>query len=196
MTARLQDFTLWMGLNLCELVENFSKVKPGLKWPNDLHIGGKKAGAMTLVGDMLKRRGFDVQIMETAGAPVVYGLFTSVPRDTMVVGANAHIGVAAVEAAVGLSMIIVLFKNHNDIGRDRVAETVAAFYSQVRQHPTADHDAGDQRDDEPKTGIDGLLVLAEALDDAPLVRLHDPDAGGDVREEEEAEDGQDDDEGH
>ena len=31
------------------------------------------------------------------------------------------IGVAAVEAAVGLSMIIVLFKNHNDIGRDRVA---------------------------------------------------------------------------
>jgi NADH-quinone oxidoreductase subunit K len=31
------------------------------------------------------------------------------------------IGVAAVEAAVGLSMIIVLFKNHNDIGRDRIA---------------------------------------------------------------------------
>jgi NADH-quinone oxidoreductase subunit K len=31
------------------------------------------------------------------------------------------IGVAAVEAAVGLSMIIVLFKNYNDITRDRVA---------------------------------------------------------------------------
>jgi NADH-quinone oxidoreductase subunit K len=31
------------------------------------------------------------------------------------------IGVAAVEAAVGLSMIIVLFKNYNDISRDRVA---------------------------------------------------------------------------
>jgi NADH:ubiquinone oxidoreductase subunit K len=31
------------------------------------------------------------------------------------------IGVAAVEAAVGLSMIIVLFKNFNDITRDRVA---------------------------------------------------------------------------
>jgi NADH:ubiquinone oxidoreductase subunit K len=31
------------------------------------------------------------------------------------------IGVAAVEAAVGLSMIIVLFKNYNDITRDRIS---------------------------------------------------------------------------
>jgi len=31
------------------------------------------------------------------------------------------IGVAAVEAAVGLSMIVVLFKNYNDISRERVA---------------------------------------------------------------------------
>ena len=31
------------------------------------------------------------------------------------------IGVAAVEAAVGLSMIIVLFKNYNDISRERIA---------------------------------------------------------------------------
>ena len=31
------------------------------------------------------------------------------------------IGVAAVEAAIGLSMIIVLFKNYNDITRERVA---------------------------------------------------------------------------
>jgi NADH-quinone oxidoreductase subunit K len=31
------------------------------------------------------------------------------------------IGVAAVEAAVGLAMVIVLFRNHRDITRDRVA---------------------------------------------------------------------------
>ncbi len=31
------------------------------------------------------------------------------------------IGVAAVEAAIGLSMIIVLFRNYNDVTRDRVA---------------------------------------------------------------------------
>lgn len=44
--ARLQDFTLWMGLNVCELVANFCKLAPGLKWPNDLLIGGRKAGGM------------------------------------------------------------------------------------------------------------------------------------------------------
>ncbi len=31
------------------------------------------------------------------------------------------IGVAAVEAAVGLAMVIVLFKNYGDITRDRIA---------------------------------------------------------------------------
>ena len=44
--ARLQDFTLWMGLNVCELVGNFTKLTPGLKWPNDLHVNGRKAGGM------------------------------------------------------------------------------------------------------------------------------------------------------
>lgn len=44
--ARMHDFTLWMGLNICELVENFCKITPGLKWPNDLHIGDRKAGGM------------------------------------------------------------------------------------------------------------------------------------------------------
>jgi BirA family biotin operon repressor/biotin-[acetyl-CoA-carboxylase] ligase len=44
--ARMQDFTLWMGLNICELVTNFCKIKPGLKWPNDLLVDGRKAGGM------------------------------------------------------------------------------------------------------------------------------------------------------
>lgn len=44
--AQLQDFTLWMGLNVCELVANFCKLKPGLKWPNDLLLDGRKAGGM------------------------------------------------------------------------------------------------------------------------------------------------------
>jgi BirA family biotin operon repressor/biotin-[acetyl-CoA-carboxylase] ligase len=44
--ARLQDFTLWMGLNLCELVEKFCRLSPQLKWPNDLFLDGRKAGGM------------------------------------------------------------------------------------------------------------------------------------------------------
>ena len=44
--ARLQDFTLWMGLNVCELIQNFCKIQPGLKWPNDIYLNGRKAGGM------------------------------------------------------------------------------------------------------------------------------------------------------
>ncbi|MFZ5495167.1 MAG: biotin--[acetyl-CoA-carboxylase] ligase [Verrucomicrobiota bacterium] len=44
--ARLQDFTLWMGLNVCELVANFCSLQPGLKWPNDVFVNGRKAGGM------------------------------------------------------------------------------------------------------------------------------------------------------
>ena len=44
--SRMQTFTLWMGVNLCELVENFCGVRPALKWPNDLLFDGRKAGGM------------------------------------------------------------------------------------------------------------------------------------------------------
>ncbi|RXK55776.1 biotin--[acetyl-CoA-carboxylase] ligase [Oleiharenicola lentus] len=44
--ARLQDFTLWMGLNVCELIANFCAVEPGMKWPNDVYFNGRKAGGM------------------------------------------------------------------------------------------------------------------------------------------------------
>ena len=43
---RMGAFTLWMGLNLCELLANFAKVTPGLKWPNDLLLVGRKAGGI------------------------------------------------------------------------------------------------------------------------------------------------------
>lgn len=43
---RMQTFTLWMGVNVCDLVSNFSKTIPGLKWPNDLLFHGRKAGGM------------------------------------------------------------------------------------------------------------------------------------------------------
>ena len=43
---RMAAFTLWMGLNLCELLENFAHVSPGLKWPNDILLDGRKAGGI------------------------------------------------------------------------------------------------------------------------------------------------------
>lgn len=43
---RMQTFTLWMGLNICELLANFAGVAPGIKWPNDILFDGRKAGGM------------------------------------------------------------------------------------------------------------------------------------------------------
>ncbi len=43
---RMPTFTLWLGVNLCELITNFCGAKPGLKWPNDLLFDGRKAGGM------------------------------------------------------------------------------------------------------------------------------------------------------
>jgi len=44
--GRMQTFTLWMGANLCELLANFCRATPGLKWPNDILFEGRKAGGI------------------------------------------------------------------------------------------------------------------------------------------------------
>ncbi len=44
--SRMQLFTLWMGANLCEVLESFCKIKPSLKWPNDILHSGRKVGGM------------------------------------------------------------------------------------------------------------------------------------------------------
>ncbi len=44
--GRMQTFTLWMGVNLCELVASFCRFQPGIKWPNDLYFHGRKLGGM------------------------------------------------------------------------------------------------------------------------------------------------------
>lgn len=43
---RMATFTLWMGINVCELITNFCSVRAGLKWPNDIVFDGRKAGGM------------------------------------------------------------------------------------------------------------------------------------------------------
>lgn len=43
---RMQTFTLWMGVNVCALLENFLHLVPGIKWPNDILFHNRKAGGM------------------------------------------------------------------------------------------------------------------------------------------------------
>ncbi|MFT3783010.1 MAG: biotin--[acetyl-CoA-carboxylase] ligase [Nibricoccus sp.] len=43
---RMQTFTLWMGVTLCDFVASFTHISPGLKWPNDILFDDRKAGGM------------------------------------------------------------------------------------------------------------------------------------------------------
>lgn len=46
--ARLSTFTLWIGVNICACLNSYFRVESNVKWPNDIHIGGKKlAGILT-----------------------------------------------------------------------------------------------------------------------------------------------------
>lgn len=44
--ARMQDFTLWMGVNVCEALANACRIDVGVKWPNDILHSGRKLGGM------------------------------------------------------------------------------------------------------------------------------------------------------
>ncbi len=44
--SHMQTFTLWMGVNICALVASVTHTTPGLKWPNDILFGERKAGGM------------------------------------------------------------------------------------------------------------------------------------------------------
>lgn len=44
--ARMQDFTLWMGVNVCEALSAACRIDAGVKWPNDLLHTGRKLGGM------------------------------------------------------------------------------------------------------------------------------------------------------
>lgn len=44
--TRMQDFTLWMGVNVCDALANACRIDVGVKWPNDIYHGGRKLGGM------------------------------------------------------------------------------------------------------------------------------------------------------
>ena len=98
---RMQTFTLWMGVTICELVSKFVPVAPGIKWPNDIVFDGRKAGGMLTearvdadqIRDLVFGLGLNVNsapsdwptelgrravsLSELAGAPVDLNRFTA-----------------------------------------------------------------------------------------------------------------------
>jgi len=43
---KMQTFTLWMGVNICDLIATLTQTSPQVKWPNDIVFSGKKAGGI------------------------------------------------------------------------------------------------------------------------------------------------------
>ncbi|MDR0902964.1 MAG: biotin--[acetyl-CoA-carboxylase] ligase, partial [Opitutaceae bacterium] len=44
--VRMQTFTLWMGVHICDFLAAFTGTAPGIKWPNDILFDNRKAGGI------------------------------------------------------------------------------------------------------------------------------------------------------
>lgn len=88
--ARLSNFTLWMGLNICECVNSFFRVESNVKWPNDLHISGRKvAGILTearmdadQTRDLVLGIGINVNGVPNEWPPELKAIATSIRQET------------------------------------------------------------------------------------------------------------------
>lgn len=83
--ARMQTFTLWMGVNVCETLRNFGRFDPSVKWPNDILFEGRKLGGMLTearidadqIRDVVFGLGLNANIMPGDWPPELVGTATS-----------------------------------------------------------------------------------------------------------------------
>lgn len=83
--ARMQTFTLWMGVNVCETLRNFGRFNPSVKWPNDILYEGRKLGGMLTearidtdqIRDVVFGLGLNANIMPDDWPPDLAGSATS-----------------------------------------------------------------------------------------------------------------------
>lgn len=91
-----QDFpklTLAAGLALCKALENHAQCKPGLKWPNDLFLHGKKCGGILT----------ETQAMAGAGqTAVVIGIGLNVNTPTEAFAGELRVKATSLLAETGL----------------------------------------------------------------------------------------------
>ena len=160
--ARLQDFTLWMGLNVCELIANFCSIEPGLKWPNDVLIHGRKAGGMLT----------EARIDADEVHDLVYGLglnlnghSTDLPKEiqktaiSLAEAAGAPVDVNRFAAALIGRVLTACNRFVEDDYRDKFAELWARF-DVLRGQPVS-VTQGDRTVAGTATGIDaeGSLIV-------------------------------------
>jgi BirA family biotin operon repressor/biotin-[acetyl-CoA-carboxylase] ligase len=83
--SRMQTFTLWMGVNICETLRNFGRFSPAVKWPNDIIHDGRKLGGMLTearidtdqIHDVIFGLGLNVNVMPSQWPKELIGSATS-----------------------------------------------------------------------------------------------------------------------
>lgn len=161
---RMQTFTLWMGLNICELLANFAALTPGIKWPNDILFDGRKAG-----GILTEARIDADQIRD-----LVFGLGLNVNSDASVwPGELARRAISLAEitgapldlnrlAAALIGRVLLAYQNFTDGEHTKTFADLWHRYDLLRGKPVALLEGG-RRHQGVVSGLDdeGALLLRD-----------------------------------
>lgn len=161
---KMGAFTLWMGLNICELIENFTKIAPGLKWPNDIMFAGKKAGGMLTearvdadqIRDLVFGLGLNINAPTTDWPADLARRAVSLAEVT-----KAPLDFNRLTAAI-LGRVLLAFENFADGSYTKTFADLWHRYDVLRGKPIALLEAG-RRHHGTVTGLDdhGALLLRD-----------------------------------
>jgi BirA family biotin operon repressor/biotin-[acetyl-CoA-carboxylase] ligase len=161
---RMQDFTLWMGVNVCEALAASCRFDAGVKWPNDILHAGRKLGGMLT----------EARIDADSTRDVVFGLGLNInsqrsdwppeiaPRTTSVAEATGRkVDLNRVSAAV-IARVLAAYERFVEGDHRADFERLWARFDLLRDRRIAVL-VGDER-------IEGV---AEGLDPVGALRLRD-----------------------
>jgi len=170
--TQMQLFTLWMGVNLCEVLESFFKITPAIKWPNDLLVSGRKVGGMLtearIDADRIRDLIFGLGINVNAGT-------ANWPRDiartatSLADVTGAHVDINQLAAAVA-GRVFGAFNTFIAGGFEPKLAALWARYDALRDTQVGVNHAG-QVTRGTASGIDGDGSLIVATDSGRKIRF-------------------------
>ena len=164
--ARMQTFTLWMGLSLCRLLNTAFAVQTQVKWPNDLHLDGRKlAGILT-----------EARIDADRTRDLIFGLGLNLAGDFSEAPTDLRTRAISLQASCDAPLDL------NAAAADVIAGLLSAaerFFSEdVGSELTSHWPAVDALAGQPVVATDGQrrqAGVAEGIDASGCLRLRLPD---------------------
>jgi BirA family biotin operon repressor/biotin-[acetyl-CoA-carboxylase] ligase len=162
---RMQTFTLWMGVNVCALLENFASVVPGIKWPNDILFDGRKAGGMLTearvdsdqIRDLIFGLGLNVNSPSSAWPDELARRAVSLSELT-----REPLDLNRLAAAL-IGRVLMAYQNFTDQEHLKTFADLWNRYDVLRGHPVTLIEAG-RKHEGIASGVDdeGALILRDA----------------------------------